>query len=131
LETCCGYGYELASPRGLLLDFQDPRGRSGHRRNCGVLRIPNPISLLEVSRELERLYRKENSSGSPDGVSRSFWVTPTNTLTRARIVCGSVAGFRNRNRIPFRPTGELAIPRATPSSQYVYICLYIFIYFFI
>lgn len=49
-------------PRGPLLDFQGPRGRSGHRRNCGALRVPNPISLLEVSRELERLYRKENSS---------------------------------------------------------------------
>ena len=49
------------SPRGPLLDFQGPRGRSGHRRNCDALRVPNPISLLEVSRELERLYRKENS----------------------------------------------------------------------
>lgn len=48
-------------PRGPLLDFQGPRGRCGHRRNCGALRVPNPISLLEVSRELERLYRKENS----------------------------------------------------------------------
>lgn len=49
-------------PRGPLLDFQGPRGRSGHRCNCGALRVPNPISLLEVSRELERLCRKENSS---------------------------------------------------------------------
>lgn len=52
-------------PRGPLLDFQGPRGRSRHRRNCGALRVPNPISLLEVSRELERLYRKENS----------FWIS--------------------------------------------------------
>ncbi|XP_067206984.1 uncharacterized protein [Linepithema humile] len=49
-------------PRGSLLDFQGPRGRSGHRRNCGALCVPNPISLLEISRELERLYKKENSS---------------------------------------------------------------------
>lgn len=49
-------------PRGPLLDFQGPRGRSGHRRNCGALRVPNPISLLEDSRELERSCRKENSS---------------------------------------------------------------------
>ena len=49
-------------PRGPLLDFQGPRGRSGHRRNCGALRVPNPISLLEVSRKFERLCRKENSS---------------------------------------------------------------------
>ena len=49
-------------PRGPLLDFQGPRGRSGHRRNCGALRVPNHISLLKDSMELERSYRKENSS---------------------------------------------------------------------
>lgn len=49
-------------PRGPLLDFQGPRGRSGHRRNCGALRVPNHISLLEDSMELERSCRKENSS---------------------------------------------------------------------
>jgi hypothetical protein len=49
-------------PRGPHLDFQGPRGRSGHRRNCGALRVPNHISLLEDSMELERLCRKENSS---------------------------------------------------------------------
>lgn len=48
--------------RGPLPDFQGPRGRSGHRRNCGALRVPNHISLLEDSMELERSYRKENSS---------------------------------------------------------------------
>lgn len=48
--------------RGPLLDFQGPRGRSGHRRKCGALRVPNHISLLEDSMELERSYRKENSS---------------------------------------------------------------------
>ncbi|KAG8319581.1 hypothetical protein J6590_088681 [Homalodisca vitripennis] len=42
-------------PRSPLPDFQGPRGRSGHHRNCGALRVPNPISLLKDSRELERL----------------------------------------------------------------------------
>lgn len=93
------------APRGPLPDFQGPRGRSGHRRNCGALRVPNPISLLEDSRELERSYRKENSSqisrrrlrvllGYPDELSREG---PNRN--------GSAAGFRNRNRIPFRPAG--------------------------
>src|SRR6188768_1974916 len=49
-------------PRDPLLDFQGPRGISGHRRNCSALRVPNHISLLEDSMELERSYRKENSS---------------------------------------------------------------------
>jgi hypothetical protein len=49
-------------PRCPLPDFQGPRGRSGHRRNCGALRVPNHISLLKDSMELERSCRKENSS---------------------------------------------------------------------
>lgn len=49
-------------PRGPHPGFQGPRGRSGHRRNCDALRVPNHISLLEDSMELERLCRKENSS---------------------------------------------------------------------
>lgn len=48
--------------RGPHPGFQGPRGRSGHRRNCDALRVPNHISLLEDSMELERLCRKENSS---------------------------------------------------------------------
>lgn len=48
--------------RGPHLDFQGPRGRSGHRSNCGALRVPFHISLLEDSMEPERSYRKENSS---------------------------------------------------------------------
>jgi hypothetical protein len=49
-------------PRGPLPDFQGPRDRSRHRRKCGALRVPNPISALGDSRELERSYRTENSA---------------------------------------------------------------------
>ena len=52
---------DATHPGAPLLDFQGPRGRSVLRRDC-ALRVPNSISLLEVSREHERLYRKENSS---------------------------------------------------------------------
>ncbi|KAL3276307.1 hypothetical protein HHI36_024229 [Cryptolaemus montrouzieri] len=93
--------------RGPLPDFQGPRRRSGHCRNCGALRVPNHISLLEDSMELERSCRKKTLPGSLDGVSGSFWVAPTNSLARARFNDGSAAGFRNRNRIPFARTGVL------------------------
>ncbi|KAK1124101.1 hypothetical protein K0M31_007124 [Melipona bicolor] len=36
-------------PRGLLLGFKGPRRRSVHHHNCGILRVPNPISLLVIS----------------------------------------------------------------------------------
>jgi hypothetical protein len=91
------------SPRGPLPDFQGPRGRSRHRRNCGALRVPNHISLLEDSMELERLYRKENSSWISRRRLRVLLGYPDELSMRARILDGSAAGFRNRNRIPFRP----------------------------
>jgi hypothetical protein len=40
-------------PRGPLPDFQGPRGRSGHRRNCGALRVPNHISLRDGRRRVD------------------------------------------------------------------------------
>lgn len=49
-------------PRGPSPDFQGPKGTPGHRRNCGALRVPFPLSALGNSRELERSNRKENSS---------------------------------------------------------------------
>ncbi|GJQ79645.1 hypothetical protein Trydic_g9129 [Trypoxylus dichotomus] len=50
--------------------------------------------------------RRDASTWPSPGFSRSFWVAPTNSLMRARLNNGSAAGFRNRNRIPFRPTGS-------------------------
>lgn len=52
-------------PRGPHLDFQGPRGSSGHRRKCDALRVPIHISLLEDSMDPERLCRKDNSSRNP------------------------------------------------------------------
>jgi len=49
-------------PRSPLPEFHGPRGRPGHCRNCGTLRVPNPNVLLEDSRELGRLCRSENSA---------------------------------------------------------------------
>lgn len=48
---------DLAADTGT--DFQGPRERSGHRRNCGAPLVPN---LLEDSKEFKSLYRKENSA---------------------------------------------------------------------
>jgi hypothetical protein len=55
-------------PRGPLPDFQGPRGRSGHRRNCGALRVPNHISLLEDSSNAHA--EKKTLPGSPDVPNR-------------------------------------------------------------
>jgi hypothetical protein len=51
-----------ATPRDPHPDFQGPTGLPGHRSNCGALRAPFHISLLEDSMEPERSNRKENSS---------------------------------------------------------------------
>lgn len=93
------------APRGPLPDFQGPRGRSGHRRNCGALRVPNHISLLEDSMELERLCRKENSSRISRRRLRVFLGCPDELSYEGPTTERFRAGFRNRNRIPFRPPG--------------------------
>ena len=92
------------APRSPLPDFQGPRGRSGHRRNCGALRVPNHISLLEDSMELERLCRKENSSRTSRRRLRVLLGCPDELSCEGPTYWRFRAGFRNRNRIPFRPT---------------------------
>ena len=71
-------------PRGPLPDFQGPSGIPVHRRNCGALRVPNPISLREDSRELERSCRKENSFRGPRRRLRALLGCPDEPLARAR-----------------------------------------------
>ena len=43
-----------------------------------------------------------------------------NTLTRARMVYGSAVGFRNRNRIPFRPMGVFLV---SYFNFYMFVCM--------
>ena len=52
LETCCGYGYELARVRrNLPRIFKVPPTTRGCRENCGTLRLSqNPFALREDSR---------------------------------------------------------------------------------
>ncbi|KAL0103865.1 hypothetical protein PUN28_017902 [Cardiocondyla obscurior] len=77
-------------PRGPLWIFK-VEGKIGHRRNCGALRVQT-LSPARGFRNSNAYTEKKTLPGSPDGVSRSFWVTPTNTLTRARIVCFPLPG---------------------------------------
>jgi len=70
----------------------------------GTFRVPTPISLLEISRKLKRLYRKENSSRQRLQVllcySDEYFSEDPNSVFAAK--------FRNRNRIPIHPTGVTA-----------------------
>ena len=60
LRICVRAG--ATPPHSPLPDFQGPRGRSEHRRNCGALRVPKPTSLLEGSREIESFCRRKYSA---------------------------------------------------------------------
>lgn len=73
-------------PRGPLSDFQGPSGLSGHRCNCGALRVLFPISMRDDSREHERSYRKENSSQSSRRRLRVLLGYPDESFVRARWV---------------------------------------------
>ena len=69
LETCCGYGYELARHhRNLPRIFKVPPTARGCRENCGTLRQnQNPFSLRKEFQGLGGLCRKDNSSQSFGG----------------------------------------------------------------
>jgi hypothetical protein len=69
LETCCGYGYELARVRrNLPRIFKVPPGARGCRENCGTLRQkPKPILPARGFQGLGGLCRKDNSSQSSGG----------------------------------------------------------------
>lgn len=83
-------------PRGPSPDFQGPRGMSGHRRNCGALRAPFPLSLLENSREPERSNRKENSSPTSRRLLRVSLGCPDELPARRR----GIRRERFRYRVP-------------------------------
>ena len=94
-------------PRGPLPDFQGPSGIPGHRRNCGALRVPNPISLREDSRELERSCRKENSFRGSRRRLRALLGYPDEPLVRARQTAVPLPGSGIGTGFPFaRSTGR-------------------------
>jgi len=64
VKTGCVYGYEAALILHVALSsiFKFRGNDPDTAATVGALRVPNPISLLVVSRDLERLYRGENSS---------------------------------------------------------------------
>jgi hypothetical protein len=88
-------------PRGPLPDFQGPSGIPAHRRNCGALRVPNPISLREDSRELERSCRKENSFRGPRRRLRALLGCPDEPLARARRTTVPLPGSGIGTGFPF------------------------------
>ena len=71
LETCCGYGYDLARyRRNLPRIFKVPPGTRRCRENCSTLRQnQNPFSLQEDSRDLVAYAEKTTLPRARVGVS--------------------------------------------------------------
>ena len=91
LETCCGYGYELARVRRNLPGiFKVPSSARGCRENCGTLRhSQNPFSLREDSRASAAYAEKTTLPRASRGVSRSCRVATTDTRFRTVPLPGS------------------------------------------
>ena len=100
LETCCGYGYELARLRRHLPGiFKVQLGARGCRENFGTLRQkPKPILRARRFEGLGGLCRKDNSS---QGSSRRLPVA-SRCHDGYEVPNGYAARFRNMDRIPFR-----------------------------
>jgi hypothetical protein len=91
LETCCGYGYELARRRRNLPGiFKVPPNARGRRENCGALRqSQNPFSLQEDSRASAAYAEKTTLPGASGAVSRSCRVAATDTRSESVPLPGS------------------------------------------
>ena len=94
----------------ILPDFQGLRGRPGHCRNCGALSFPNPNSLLEDSRELERLCRTENSARFSRRRLRVPLDYPNELLLREPDGLVPLPGSRIGTGFPFALDGRVATP---------------------
>ncbi len=91
LETCCGYGYELARVRRNLPGiFKVPPSARGCRENCGTLRQKqNQFSLREDSMASPAYAEKTTLPRASEGVSRSCRVATTDTRFRTVPLPGS------------------------------------------
>ena len=107
LETCCGYGYELARKlHRLPRIFKGRRERTGHHKSRGALRDLGPYLRANRFQGHCLLPRKENSSRD----SRQRLRVRLRHRTWHREAPISVSRFGNVNQIPFRPTGAMRAP---------------------
>ena len=107
LETCCGYGYELARKlHRLPRIFKGQRERTGHHKSRGALRDLGPYLRANRFQGRRPLPRKENSSRD----SRQRLRVRLRHRTWHREAPISVSRFGNVNQIPFRPTGAMRAP---------------------
>ncbi|CAK8679529.1 unnamed protein product [Clavelina lepadiformis] len=115
LETCCGYGYDLARKLHLLPRiFKGRRELTGHHKRRGALRGTCPYLRANRFQGRRPLPRKENSSRTHASVSEFVCVAALGA--EAPI---SVSRFGNINPIPFRTTGATrASPRFRTAFAY-------------
>ncbi|KAF5298877.1 hypothetical protein FQR65_LT09528 [Abscondita terminalis] len=104
------------APRSPLPDFQGPRGRSGHCGNCSALRVPNHISPLWASMDLERSCRKENSSRTSRRRLRVVLGCPDELSMRARIMAVPLPGCGIGTAFPFALGARHVFVKTTSST---------------
>ena len=118
LETCCGYGYELARKlHRLPRIFKGQRERTGHHKSRDALRGFGPYLRSNRFQGRRPLPRKENSSRD----SRQRLRVRLRHRTWHREAPISVSRFGNVNLIPFRPHGGNA--STAPLQNAVRLCL--------
>ena len=91
LETCCGYGYELARVRRRLPGiFKVQSVARGCRENFGTLRLSqNPFSVRDDSRDSAAYAEKTTLPRALTSVSQSCRVATTDTRFRTVPLPGS------------------------------------------
>ena len=109
LETCCGYGYDLARELFPRADFQGTPGARRTRQKCRALPAVRPYLRTNRFQGTRPLRRKENSSRGPRRRLR----------VRLRRRAKPASRRRNVYRLPFRHPGRVSAPlkRNFPMAQ--------------
>ena len=98
METCCGYGYDLARKSHTLTQiFKGQKKRTGHRKTAVLYK--NNIHISARSDSMEFVFNKEERTLPRASSSVSGFVCVTAQDTEISI---STSWFGNINPIPFR-----------------------------
>ena len=98
METCCGYGYDLARKSHTLTQiFKGQKKRTGHRKNAVL--YENNIRISARSDSTEFVSNKEERTLPRASPSVSGFVCVTALDAETSI---STSRFGNINPIPFR-----------------------------
>ena len=108
METCCGYGYDLARKSHTLTRiFKGQKKRTGHSKTAVLYGNNIRISARSDSTEFVPYKEERTLPRTPADESEIVCVTALNTVVTLCPI--SASRFGNINPIPFRPKSGIVL----------------------